>query len=184
MLVGYRFHPLSFGERRRPRSVIPGLPCACARFHDWLVASFDSAKMAGFLTLGNLRQSLMAEQHYTVSKKVLRRTLKSMGYRYQARKQVWLSRRAQPAVQERKKKFLEWVVWNSEQVVDPIDGTAHYKWTIPCGFFDETYIWKAVARLKSWTKKGEAVPGRWAVRFVLAGVSSFYFYDKVSQDLN
>ena len=59
----------------------------------------------------------------------------------------------------KKKKFLEWVVWNSEQVVDEIDKTTHYRWTRPCGFFDETYIWKAVARLESWAKKGDTVPG-------------------------
>ena len=113
--------------------------------------------MKGFITLGGLRSALSAEHAYTVSRKVLRRTLKDMGYRYVKRKQAWISRRAQPAVQERKKKFLEWVVSNSELVEDPGGGEPQYKWTIPCGFYDETYIWKAVARLESWAPKNATV---------------------------
>ena len=96
-----------FQERQRnaTRSAVLGLPCAYARFYDWILARFDTSKMAGFLTLGTLRQSLMEEHNYKVSRKILRRTLKNMGYRYVQRKQIWISRRAQPAVQEKKKKF-------------------------------------------------------------------------------
>jgi len=113
--------------------------------------------MKGYITLDILRSALIAEQGLTVSKKIIGRTLKAMGFTYKKRKQCWISRRLQPGVQEKKKAFLEWVVTNSEKVEDPFDGTVSYRWSRPMAFYDETYIWKAVARLSSWTDKTAAV---------------------------
>ena len=78
-------------------------PWACVRLYDWILGRFDSAKSKGYITLGILRSAIVEEQGFTISKKVLRRTLKAMGFTYKKRKQVWISRRLQPGVQEKKK---------------------------------------------------------------------------------
>ena len=112
-------------ENQPPKVLRTGASCfpwACVRLYDWILARFDSAKMKGFITLSNLRAAIAAEQGFTISKKILRRTLKGMGFTYKKRKQVWISRRLQPGVQEKKKHFLEWVVTNSEKVTDPSSG--------------------------------------------------------------
>ena len=104
-------------------------------FYDWVVEKIESAKKGGFVTLDSLKRDLQADRALTVSKRVLRRTLRKLGFRYVRRVGKWFSRRQEERVQRRLWDFLEWVVENSSKAPDgkPV-------WDIPVAFQDETFI--------------------------------------------
>jgi hypothetical protein len=139
----------------KKRGPTPKDPCKdIENFFEYVADKVERKKKKGWLTLQMLREDIQKEHGLVLSKKVLRRTLKRLGFSYQKRKGVWTSRRAEPQVQDNLRKFLEWVVLNSEKVTvtDPNTGETNeeYKWTSPVAFFDETYLWTIAYRDWSW----------------------------------
>jgi transposase len=116
-------------------------------FYDWVVAKIEEAKKGGWITLGSLKRDLALERAVTVSKRVLRRTLRKLGFRYVKRVGQWISRRNEERIQRRLWDFLEWAVANSSRAeVAAADGgrgkpkAYRYVWDIPTAFQDETAI--------------------------------------------
>lgn len=103
-------------------------------FYDWVVEKIESAKKGGWVTLDSLKRDLSLERSLTVSKRVLRRTLRKLGFRYVRRVGKWFSRRHEERIQRRLWDFLEWAVGNSSKV------GGKFVWNIPVAFQDETNI--------------------------------------------
>jgi transposase len=135
-----------------PEKAKPG-PAQCdiddrmADFHEWVADKVAAAKQGGFLTLRRLRDDLKTEKNLSVSMHVLRRTLRKLGFRYVSRDGKWISRRQEPHIQKRLRAFLDYAVKNSELV------NGKYVWTIPAAFQDESFLYEAVFRSKSWCGK-------------------------------
>ena len=124
-------------------------------FYEWVAEKVEKAKLKGFVTAKTLKDDLWEENGYRVSKVVLKRTLRLMGFTYAKRKGVWTSRRAEPGVQDKLRKFLTFVVLNSEKVETVKGGVAvaKYTWQKPLAFFDETYLWTIMQRDWGWCLK-------------------------------
>lgn len=131
-------------------------------FFEWVSAKVDNAKKGSYLTLQVLKTALHTEHTVVVSIRVLRRTMKQLGFRYAKRHGVWVSRRQEERIQRRLWSFLEWVVQNSTRTQVPTgrepegDGMFYtYVWNIPVAFEDESFVYDCVFRAASWCKGGD-----------------------------
>jgi len=118
-------------------------------FYSWVADKIERAKKGGYITIKTIREDLRKEKDLNFSKRAIRRTLRKMGFVYHKRKGVWISRRNEPGVQAKLKAFLEWVVSKSHTEIGAGGKTVYY-WDIPCGFYDETYLWTKAYRDRSW----------------------------------
>jgi len=107
-------------------------------FYDWVWDKVERAKKGGYLTLDQLRLDLQLEKGLRVSKRLLRRSLRKLGFKYVRRVGHWMSRRHEERIQHRLWDFLEWTVANSEEKM--LDGKRHFFWKLPVGFQDETWV--------------------------------------------
>ena len=107
-------------------------------FFDWVVSKVNGAKKGGYVTLDSLRRDLFLEHGIRVSKRLLRRSLRKLGFKYVRREGHWFSRRHEERIQHRLWDFLEWVVGSSEEKV--VEGKREFYWKIPVGFQDETWV--------------------------------------------
>jgi len=128
-------------------------------FYEWVLDKVQAAKKRGYLTVQRLREDLRLEHDLVFSKRVLRRTLRRLGFEYRKRIGAWETRRAQPGVQAKLREFLEFVVTNSSRGTDA-GGKAHYSWNAPFAFFDETYLYTRAFRDKSWCLRGDYTKDR------------------------
>ena len=155
-------------------------------FYDWVSEKIEGVKKSGFLTLPMLKVALRLERGLTVSLRLLRRTLRKLGFRYVKRVGKWASRRHEERIQRRLFSFLEWVVAHSSreeieqeeaEAMPPLAGKRkrkaesdgklyRYVWNLPVGFQDESFVYDAVWRKFSWCgmdktsdlgKKGDGV---------------------------
>jgi hypothetical protein len=136
------------GVMQEPKSKGRAVVEITDRFEDflsWVSAKIESAKKGGYVTIRSIREDLRKEKDLHFSKRVIRRTLRKMGFIYHKRKGVWLSRRNEPGVQAKLRTFLGWVVSKSHK-----SNTGGYYWDVPCGFYDETYLWTKAYRERSW----------------------------------
>ena len=128
-------------------------------FFEWVSAKVDNAKKGGYLTLQRLKAALQTEHGLAVSIRVLRRTMRQLGFRYAKRHGVWVGHRQNERIQRRLWSFLEWVVENSTRTQVPTgrepegDGKFYtYVWNIPVAFEDESFVFDCVFRAASWCK--------------------------------
>lgn len=110
-------------------------------FYEWVVEQVEGAKKDSFLTVGRLKEKLYEDKGIQVSRKVLRFTLKRLGFKYCKRVGKWTSRRHEERVQRRLFEFLKWVVLVSEKCPD-----GKYRWIPPVAFQDETFMYSAKFR--------------------------------------
>jgi len=143
-----------------------------AGFYDWISEKVERAKTSGFLSLPGIVRDLKREEDVVVSLRVLRRTMRKLGFVYAKRKGLWISRRQEYRVQVRLWGFVKWAVENSTRVEveeneqdgqEPPrkrpnrskeeDGKQYaYFWNFPVGFQDESWVQECAFPDRSWCK--------------------------------
>jgi hypothetical protein len=138
-------------------------------FFEWISDKIESAKQGGYITLRGIKRDLKIERDLTVSVRVLRRTMRRMGFRYVRRVGRWHSRRHEERIQKRLWAFVEWAVENSTrtEVIQQDDAANKGKkgrkkkaesdgkvysisWNIPVACQDESFVHDALFRFNSW----------------------------------
>ena len=115
-----------------------------AGFYDWLSVKVERARTGGFLTLKGIHAALRTEVGVRVSLRVLRRSMRRLGFRYKRRRGVWQSKRESPRVQRLLQAFLERVEKHTEVKDNKL------RWKVPVGFQDESYTYEYIFRASSW----------------------------------
>ena len=127
-------------QKKGPKPVL--LEERFADFYEWVVEKIENAKKGSFVTLDSLKRDLDIENGIPVSKRLLRRTLRRLGFKYVTRVGKWFSRRNEERIQRRLADFLEFAVQNSSfrEEIKKGKTVKVYYWNVPVAFEDESFV--------------------------------------------
>ena len=131
---------------RKPKPPLEDLIAGMDAFIDGEV---QKAKFGGYLTVTLLRDKLREEypEQGDITRERVRKSLKRMGFKYNIRKGVWISRREDPEILEDLRVHCAWVADNVA-----LDDEGYYYFIDPVMFHDQSFINSLSIRKESWVK--------------------------------
>lgn len=119
---------------------------------DYVTSLVEAARFGGYLTKETIKQKLYDEFGLKCSLKLLARTLRRLGFKWQKRKGQYVSKKYSEETLQRLRNYCKWTYDNTAW--DDADKVWYWAGGMQVGYSDETFLVSGEFNRQSWTAPG------------------------------